>query len=387
MADVLPRESSADGQAGPEQAGQTQPEPPELALAHRALESGDYGACLRGLTPLADAHGASTPLGGRIRLLMATALMGQGDSAGAAACCRSLRGCKDLTLRQQARDLEEVLEAPALQRPRNWSVQVPSLGELERLEGGSPMQSWRRRPRPEPPPPPPVGTTKTPWGFVLVAMALLLLITLLAGCVQVETSLTFPAPGRLQITQTSTSSTGQTLPWQRDLAAALGGGSVVVERDHGRQSLRNRALPAGQALDWLGQSLQRGAALAGVSLPKPELDLRERNWLIGVQQQMELAIDLRTLESLPGLDLSFRFAPLQPQAIERATPRPVQVDPGANELHWRLEPGALNRLAWHTWRWSRLGLGAGAVALLLGLALLLQRLRLRAGFGFPQLPS
>ena len=382
MADVLPSDSADDGQRG-----QDQPDPPELALAHRALGSGDYGACLRGLAPLADAHGASTALGGRIRLLMATALMGQGDTAGAAACCRSLRGCKDLILRQQARDLEEVLEAPALQRPRNWSVQLPSLGDLELVEGRSPMQSWRRRPRPEPPPPPPVGTTNPPWGFALVAVALLLLTTLLAGCVQLETSLNFPAPGRLQITQTSTSATGQALPWQRDLAAAIGGGAVVVERDHGRQSLRNRALPADQALAWLGQSLERGAALAGANLPKPELALRERNWLIGVQQQMELAIDLTALESLPGLELAFRFAPLEPQAVRLATPNPMQAGPNVHELRWRLEPGALNRLAWRTWRWSRLGLGAVAVALLLGLALLLQRLRLRAGFGFPQLPA
>ena len=164
------------------------------------------------------------------------------------------------------------------------------------------------------------------------------------------------------------------------------GGSVVVERDHGRQSLRNRVLPAGQALAWLGQSLERGAALAGVSLPKPELELHERNWLIGVQQRMELAIDLRAVEALPGLDLSFRFAPLEARAVERATPKPVQLGPGAKELHWPLELGALNRLTWRTWRWSRLGLGAVAVALVLGLALLLQRLRLRAGFGFPQLP-
>ena len=102
---------------------------------------------------------------------------------------------------------------------------------------------------------------------------------------------------------------------------------------------------------------------------------------------MELAIDLRAVEALPGLDLSFRFAPLEARAVERATPKPVQLGPGAKELHWPLEPGALNRLTWRTWRWSRLGLGAVAVALVLGLALLLQRLRLRAGFGFPQLPA
>jgi len=280
-----------------------------------------------------------------------------------------------------------VLEAPALQRPRNWSVQVPSLGDLELVEGRRAMQSWRRRPRPEPPPPPPVGTPKTPWGFALLAVALLLLTILLAGCVQVDTSLTFPAPGRIQISQTSTSSTGQALPWQRDLAAALGGGSVQLERDHGRQSLRSPSQSADRALAWLGQSLERGAALAGLSLPKPVLELAERNWLVGVQQRMELAIDLTALEALPGLELDFRFAPLEPKAVDLASPNPVRAGPGAHELHWRLEPGALNRLEWHTWRWSRLGLGALAVALSLGLALLLQRLRLRAGFGFPQLPA
>ena len=380
--DWRPIDSSTDVEAGLHQ-----PDPPELALAERALESGDYGTSLRLLAPLAEAHGASTALGGRIRLLMATALMGQGDSAAAAACCRSLRGCRDLTLRQQARDLEEVLDAPALQRPRNWSVQVPSLGELELVEGGSPMQSWRRRPRPEPPPPPPVGATRTPWGFALLAVALLLLTTLLAGCVRVDTNLDFLAPGRLQITQTSTSASGQALPWQRDLAAALGGGPVVVERDHGRQSLRSPSQPASQALAWLGQSLEKGAALAGVNLPRPVLELRERNWLIGVQQELVLEIDLTALDSLPGLELAFRFEPLEQAAVQLATPRPVQAGPGAHQLHWNLQPGALNRLAWRTWRWSRLGLGAMAVALLLGLALLLQRLRLRAGFGFPQLPA
>jgi hypothetical protein len=51
-----------------------------------------------------------------------------------------------------------------------------------------------------------------------------------------------------------------------------------------------------------------------------------------------------------------------------ASPNPVQAGPAAHELHWRLEPGALNRLQWHTWRWSRLGLGALAVALILAVA-------------------
>ena len=88
-----------------------------LDPARAALERGDYGRCLALLQPLAEAHSAATPFGGSVRLLMATAQMGQGDSAAAAASCRSLRACRDSTLRAMARDLQEVLEAPALARP------------------------------------------------------------------------------------------------------------------------------------------------------------------------------------------------------------------------------------------------------------------------------
>jgi hypothetical protein len=57
---TLPDQSPSD-QSLPEQPEQS--DPPELALAQRALESGDYGTCLRSLAPLAEAHGASTALG------------------------------------------------------------------------------------------------------------------------------------------------------------------------------------------------------------------------------------------------------------------------------------------------------------------------------------
>ena len=98
-----------------------------LQLARVALDRGEYGQVLRLLEPLCASHPASSPEGGRLRLLMATALMGQGRPDSAAACCRSLQGCHDQQLRQQARDLLQVLEAPELNRPREWSLTLPSL--------------------------------------------------------------------------------------------------------------------------------------------------------------------------------------------------------------------------------------------------------------------
>lgn len=364
-----------------------------LDPARAALERGDYGRCLTLLQPLAERHPAATPFGGSVRLLMATAQMGQGDSAAAAASCRSLRACRDATLRAMARDLQEVLEAPALQRPREWSMTLPSLGEMQPLEGEfkAMARSRRRRRLPEEPPPPPTGPTQAPLGFALVAIALLLITVLLGGCVQLETSLNLPSPGRLQLTQTSLSATGRPLPWQQQLAVALRQTPLRITADHGRQTLTAPVLPAPDALALLGSSLQQGARLAGVSLPEPQLSLQERNWLLGVRQQLQLELDLRQLQPLPGLSLTVQLEPMRPRAVRLAEPLPAVASVSGRaqspRLRWSLQPGALNRLELSCWRWSRLGLGGLAIALLLVMVSVLQRLRLAAGFGLPQLPA
>jgi len=102
-----------------------------LSPARQALERGDYGRCLRLLEPLALLHPAATPLGGSLRLLMVTALLGQGNDEQAASCCRSLRVCRDLEISgpQGQGTLQLILEAPALPRPANWSLTLPAITE------------------------------------------------------------------------------------------------------------------------------------------------------------------------------------------------------------------------------------------------------------------
>lgn len=357
-----------------------------LEPARQALECGDYGRCLRLLETLAADHPAATALGGRLRLLQATAQMGQGNTQAAAATCRSLRQCRDATLRAMAKDLEEVLAAPALERPREWSISLPSLGEMQSL--GSDVQalaSRRRRQRPSAPPPPPTGPTSAPWGFALVAIALLLLTVLLGGCVQVDTTLHLAGPGRVQVLQTSQSSTDHALPWQRHLAASQRDSGLQAQLRHGRLAWRSQVLPAEQALALLQNSLEQSAESAGLTLPSPHLKLKERNWLLGVRQQLDVQVDLTALEPLPGLGLRLIVEPLALRAVQAADPSPAQAA-GAG-VRWSLQPGAINSFSARCWRWSRLGLGSLVILLLLAVVLLLQRLRVWAGYGLPELPA
>ena len=373
--------------------GQAMAEDP-LFPARLAIERGEYGICLRLLEPLAASHPARTGLGGQLRLLMITALQGQGNTAAAITCCRSLQTCEDQEIRSQAKELLPILEAPPLQRPANWSLTLPVLDGASGLEGTAKTTATRMRrpPPPSPSPPPPVGRTRAPLGFaVVVVTVLLLLLALLSGCLRIDTELRFGPPGRLQLRQTLTSDTGRLLPWQRhfidDLKATPleSGTKLAMEAQRGVVILSSGSLAAPQINQLLAASAATAAELSGLALPTPSLALRERNWLLGAHQVFSLEVDLRQISGLPGLDLSVALGPLGQGAVRSA--QPLTVRPEADGVRWPLKLGAMNRLELVGWRWSRLGLGGIGIVLLLALALGLQRLRWRAGFGWPELPA
>jgi hypothetical protein len=363
-----------------------------LEQARLALDRGEYGQVLRLLEPLAERHPPRTAAGAVVRMMMATALMGQGRSDRAAACCRPLLACQDAVLRGRARDLLEVLEAPALNRPPEWNLTLPTLSGAEALEGKAVRPRRRAKAAPPAPPPPPVGSTRTPRGFAAVAvalLALLLLAGLVGGCSEVRTDLTFAGPGRLRIAHHLPMPAGRPTPWQRRFAAALEGTGFQSRRRPEEEVLLTGVLPARQALDALTASFRSAGDLAGLPLVAPEFDLRERNWLVGVEQRLRLALDLRPLAPVPGLELQVELAPVRPAAVRRAEPaveRPL-ADRRDHRLLWRPRPGRRNLLELHCWRWSPLGLGAVAIAAALLIVLTLQRMRWRLGFGPPELPS
>ncbi|CAK6691865.1 DUF3153 domain-containing protein [Synechococcus sp. CBW1107] len=359
-----------------------------LAAARRGLERGDYGQVLRLLEPLAALHSPRTALGGEVRLLMTTALMGQGQSERAQACCRELLRCNDPLLRTQARDLLLVLEAPALSRPRDWSLTLPELGDAPSLEG-SRAAALRRRANsgPPPPPPPPVGATRAPIGFAALVIALVLLALGLGGCMQVRSDLHFEGPGRLRLEHHLRSDSGRITPWQRQFALALEAEGFRHVRSGGEEQLIGSVQPASAALAQLARNLELASQLGGVPLPPPQLVLRERNWGLGVRQELQLELDLRNLATVPGLDLGLNLAPVRPSAVRLSTPLATRSSRQPGGQLWPLQAGALNRLELRCWRWSPLGLGGASILLLLLLVSLLQWLRRRAGFGWPELPA
>ena len=344
----------------------------DLSEAEAALDRGDYGLCLELLLPLAETHPPNSPEGPRLRFLMITAWMGQGQDDKAIATCRLLSRCRDPKLRQQAQQLLGILEAPSLDRPERWSMTMPQL-ELNASGSGqtSPMRRRRSR-RPEPPPPPPTGPTRPPAaGFAVFVLAVLLGITLLlSGCVRIQADLELRGPDRLAVTWDVQSTQERQLPWQdqfeRDLKREVSG-LTIEQAGPGHQRISSRVVSSHDLAQQMASVVEVAGHAAGVSLPAPVLKLEERNWLLGVQQHVQLIVDLSNLPEIPGLD--------------------VHLSLNHGRMESTAQSGTTTEISWQGWRWNPLGLGGLVILILLSSSLLLQVVRRKLGFGFPELPS
>ena len=360
-----------------------------VAAAEAALERGDYGQCIALLEPLAEATPISDNQGAEIRMLLVTAWMGKGDESKALSTCRLLTRCKDPELKTRARQLLDVLEAPSLARPASWSMQLPTL-EMDPRVGKRPKLFNRRKLRP-PPPSPPTGPTRAPAaGFaVLVVTVLIGLTLLLSGCVRITGDLSIPGPDRVEMAWTIDSRSGLKLPWQDAFSRELRALHLPWKiRNSGNGHLEVKAPPQNseEAAALLSQTVEAAGRSAGLVLPAPSLRLEERNWLVGLEQELLLELDLSALENLNELQIAVRLG--NQASMRRLESSPSMANKNAKgELIWPLTIGMQNRLQWSQWRWSPLGLGSVVIVALLVLTASLQRLRLLMGFGYPELPS
>tara|TARA_Y100001968_G_scaffold262097_1_gene250191 strand:- start:692 stop:1171 length:480 start_codon:yes stop_codon:yes gene_type:complete len=98
-----------------------------LNQAEKALERGDYSECINILKELTNSNPPSDIESAKIGVLLATAYIGNGENEKAISICRVLIKCSDKEIREKAKQLKPILEAPSLVRPSNWSVKIPSV--------------------------------------------------------------------------------------------------------------------------------------------------------------------------------------------------------------------------------------------------------------------
>ena len=354
-----------------------------IKATEAALEKGDYGICIKIIDPLLLDFQAETEIGGQLRLLIVTAYMGKGDEQKAINICQTLIHNKEESVRQQAKQLLSILEAPRLPKPSNWSVEIPNL-EMDPSLKSSVSKAKKKREKIYHPP---TGPTKSlDFGFSIMLLIILLITFLLSGCVDISTNLSVTGPDRLKISLDIDSNSGESIPWQMEFEENLSKKHSILklQTHEDKQHFESPTIRFEEANKLLQEIVAVASKTSGFSINKPEVITNNKNWIIGTNQNFKIYFDLREIPKIPGLKLNivingignknnFKTKPLEPTFNQGLTSFPLEI-------------GQINQLEISNWKWNQISVGIILIIALTLLSLSLQRLRLQMGFGFPELP-
>ncbi len=359
-----------------------------IEAASDAIQRGEYKEAIASLKTLQNKQTLTNAESSQLSMLMITALMGLGDDKQAIKYCRLLTKCEDKELRQNAKDLLAILEAPSLPRPANWSIKIPDLNS-EEIKDKYPSKSYRHLSKSQDNIQPPTGPTRDLGiGFSLLVLAVLIGLTfLLSGCVRITTEINLPTPNRVNFRWYIDSQRDRPTNWQFALEESLNKLSnklQSIDRSKGTQIITSKTQNPTDSKLFLNEIITLAGKTAGITINPTELTLKEQNRIIGIQQELDLKIDLRELPNYPKLELLLVVNPKFQQSIKGIEPIKRNLKP--NNSRWELNPGEINYIRARYWRWSIIGLGSIILITLLIGSFILQRIRTELGFGFPQLP-
>ena len=355
-----------------------------IKAVEAALDKGHYNFCIKILEPLLLDYQPETETGGKLRLLIVTAYMGKGDEKEAINICHTLSHNKKESIRQQAKQLLSILDAPHLPRPSNWSIEIPKI-EME----PSLNSSFRKtRKKIEKINHPPTGPTKNlDIGFsILTSLIILVLTFLLSGCVDISTKLSVTGPDRLKISLDINSHSGESIPWQKEFEGNLSEKQSILKlkSTEVNQHFESPTIHFEEANQLLQQIASAASESSGFEISKPEIITNNKNWLIGTKQNFKIFFDLREFPKIPGLQINIKINEIGNK--NNLTSKPLEPALQKDSTVVPLEIGKINQLDISSWKWNQISLGIIIIISLTFLSISLQKLRLRMGFGYPELP-
>ena len=355
-----------------------------MKAAEAALEKGDYNFCLKIIDPLLSIYKANTSTGAQLRLIQVTAYMGRGDEQKAIEICKGLMNNNEAKIRQQAKQLISILDAPYLPRPSNWSVEIPKI-EIEPSLKSSFRKSKAKIKKTNHPP---TGPTKNlDFGFSLIFFSIILLITfLLSGCVDISTNLSVTGPDRLNISIQINSLSGKSIPWQLEFTDNLIKESSVlkVHNEENKIQIESPTIRFEEVNKLLQEITSVASQTSGFKINKPELITNNKNWFIGTKQNLKIIFDLEDFPQIPGLKINVVMYENGNRNNFKAKPIEPTFQKGL--IFFPLKVGQINQLEATYWKWNLTAIGLIITIFLTFLSILLQKIRVIMGFGFPELP-
>ena len=352
--------------------------------AEAALDKGDYSYCIKIVESFLIPFPAETATGAEFRLLKVTAHMGIGDEKEAIAICKSLIDNKEMAIRQHAKQLLSILDAPSLPRPSNWSVEIP------KIEIDSSIKSSLKKAKEKPKRNnfPPTGPTKNlDFGFSIISLMIILLITfVLSGCVNISTNLHITGADRLNISLDIDSNSGKLIPWQSEFESNIKKEQIILKakKKEFNQHFESSTISFEEINELLKQITSAASKTSGFKINEPEISVNNKNWIIGTRQNLNFYFDLSEVPTIPGLKINIILNDIHNKNNLKTKPlKPIFKN---DFISLPLQIGQPNQLEVSYWKWNKIPAGIFLTIFITSLSIFLQKFRLKMGFGFPELP-
>ena len=355
-----------------------------IKTAEAALEKGDYNFCIKILDPLLLAFKSNTSRGAQLRLLLVTAYIGRGDEQKAIEICQLLLNNNEPKIRQQAKQLLSILDAPSLPRPSNWSVKIPKIEIDQSLKSSFSKTKSKKKEINHPP----TGPTKNlDFGFSIIFLVVIFLITfLLSGCVIISTNLSITGPDRLNIIVDIDSLSDKTIPWQLEFTKNFNkeNNALKIQNEKNKIHILSPNIRFEEVNNLLKEIASVASQTSGFSINEPLLITNNKNLLIGTRQNLKIYFDLKNIPQIPGLKINI----IMPDSGNKNNFKAAPTEPTFQKdlVLFPLKIGYINQLEATYWEWNQIVIGLILTIFLTFLSILLQKIRVKMGFGFPELP-
>ena len=355
-----------------------------------ALNNGEYYQCIEIIYPLVEQFSVSSKEGVNLRMLLITAYSGVNKKDEALKICKQLVKSRSSLIRENAKSLITILNAPDLKTPENWNIKFEN--DINEKNRNSASKSISKKLNKEEKfiniSNKPTGETKSfKKGFVIISLIIfVLLISLLSGCVRVQNNLDIRDINSINIDMEIESKYLGKIPWQvnfeRELNKNLN--QAIINYDDEKFLIKERGLSLNETEKKLNKIIKIATETTPMKFKDIRIDHFEKNYFLVKKHFFAIILNLTELDKMENLELSINILnKSNPIILENLKNIKVY----KNNINWELIAGESNQIKFIYWDWNKLFISAIITFTLVLGAYFIRINRYQLGSNLPRLPN
>ena len=358
--------------------------------AELALNNGKYECCVEIIKPIVDSFSVSSKEGINLRMLLITAYSGINQNKEAIKICKQLVKSRSTQVRENARSLIQILNAPDLKTPDNWNIKFENIVQdrNKNQESKNISKKFNKKEQFIKVSEEPTGETK-PFkkGFVLFTIALLFsLIVLLSGCVKIKNNLDLRDLNSINMNLAIESKYIEKIPWQINFEKKMieTFNHSIISIDKENFLIQEKGLSLDEAKNKLNKIIKIATETIPTNFEDIKIDHSEINYYFAKKHFFSIIFNFVNLDGIEDLDISINI--INPS-------KPIVIDQNKNikiikrDINWQLIPGERNQIKFTYWNWNKLFLSFTLSIFIVLAAYLIKINRYELGSNLPKLPT